>query len=40
MAIHRDNPHNPHAHLLLTTRDLTEDGFGLKNRSWNAEREL
>jgi len=25
----------PHCHLLLSTRDLTEDGFGLKNRAWN-----
>ncbi len=39
-AIHRDNPENPHAHLLLTTRSLTETGFGLKRRDWNAKREL
>ena len=39
-AIHRDNPENPHAHLLLTTRSLTEDGFGLKRRDWNARTEL
>jgi Ti-type conjugative transfer relaxase TraA len=39
-AIHRDNPENPHAHLMLTTRDLTEDGFGLKRRDWNAKTEL
>jgi Ti-type conjugative transfer relaxase TraA len=25
----------PHCHLLLSTRDLAEDGFGLKNRTWN-----
>lgn len=25
----------PHCHLLLSTRDLAEDGFGLKNRGWN-----
>lgn len=25
----------PHCHLLLSTRDLAEDGFGLKNRAWN-----
>jgi Ti-type conjugative transfer relaxase TraA len=29
----------PHCHALLTTRDLTENGFGLKNRDWNS-REL
>ena len=39
-AIHRDNPENPHAHLLLTTRSLTETGFGLKQRDWNAKTEL
>jgi hypothetical protein len=38
-GIHLDNPHNPHAHILLTTRDLTPDGFGLKNRGWNDKRE-
>lgn len=35
LGIHRDNPNNPHAHIFLTTRELTTDGFGLKNRSWN-----
>jgi ATP-dependent exoDNAse (exonuclease V) alpha subunit len=39
-GIHLDNSQNPHAHILLTTRDLTSDGFGLKNRSWNDKREL
>jgi len=39
-AIHRDNPENPHAHLMLTTRSLTETGFGLKRRDWNAKTEL
>jgi Ti-type conjugative transfer relaxase TraA len=27
--------HNPHAHVALTQRHLTTDGFGLKNRDWN-----
>ena len=40
VGIHRDNPHNPHSHILLTTRDLTPEGFGPKNRSWNATSEL
>jgi Ti-type conjugative transfer relaxase TraA len=40
VGIHRDNPHNPHSHILLTTRDLTADGFGPKNRSWNATSQL
>ena len=26
---------NPHAHLLLTMRDVNADGFGKKNREWN-----
>lgn len=39
-AIHRDNPENPHAHVLLTTRVLTESGFGYKEREWNARSEL
>jgi Ti-type conjugative transfer relaxase TraA len=34
-AIHRDNPDNPHAHVMLSLRDIGEDGFGLKNRDWN-----
>lgn len=26
---------NPHAHILLTMRELEANGFGLKNRDWN-----
>jgi Ti-type conjugative transfer relaxase TraA len=40
IGIHRDNPHNPHSHILLTTRDLTPEGFGPKNRSWNTTQQL
>jgi Ti-type conjugative transfer relaxase TraA len=40
LGVHLDNPHNPHAHILLTTRDLTEGGFGQKNRGWNDKVEL
>jgi Ti-type conjugative transfer relaxase TraA len=40
IGIHRDNSHNPHAHILLTTRDLTADGFGPKNRGWNTKAQL
>jgi hypothetical protein len=33
LAIHDDGSgHNPHVHLLLTTRQVTADGFGLKLR--------
>ena len=39
VACHHLNSHNPHAHILLTMRDLTESGLGKKNRSWN-DREL
>ena len=40
IGIHRDNPQNPHSHILLSTRDLTPEGFGPKNRSWNATSQL
>jgi ATP-dependent exoDNAse (exonuclease V) alpha subunit len=40
IALHRDNLENPHAHLLLTTRTLTSEGFGAKQRDWNARAEL
>jgi Ti-type conjugative transfer relaxase TraA len=40
LGVHLDNPHNPHAHILLTTRTLTADGFGPKERSWNDKRFL
>jgi len=39
LAIHRDDPNNPHAHIMLTMREMTPDGFGLKVRAWN-DREL
>lgn len=28
---------NPHAHILLTTRELDGEEFGLKNRKWNSK---
>lgn len=41
VAIH-NKKNNPHAHILLTTRDIniTKDGFGQKNRSWNSKEQL
>ncbi len=40
LAIHegraRDGQGQPHAHVMLTMRELTGDGFGKKDRSWNA----
>ena len=35
-----DKVGNPHAHILLTLRDIGPDGFGKKNRAWNAPRLL
>ena len=35
IALHRDNTENPHAHVLLTMRDLTTEGFGKKRRDWS-----
>ena len=39
-ALHRDNLENPHAHILLTFRRIGKNGFGLKERSWNARSNL
>lgn len=40
IAIHSPNPkgdeRNHHAHIMLTMRELTSDGFGKKNRDWNS----
>ena len=33
--LHDANSHNPHAHVLLTTREITPSGFGQKVRDWN-----
>ena len=35
ISFHDQMSENPHAHVLLTTRDITPEGFGLKNRDWN-----
>ncbi|GAB1804831.1 MobQ family relaxase [Priestia megaterium] len=37
IAIHRDDANNPHAHIMLTMRNLDQNGFGKKNRDWNAD---
>jgi len=34
-SIHDKGDGNPHVHVLLSTRDVTENGFGGKNRDWN-----
>lgn len=40
VAIHRDDKENPHAHVMLTTREISKDGFGKKNREWNDRKQL
>ncbi|RYF11869.1 MAG: Ti-type conjugative transfer relaxase TraA, partial [Deltaproteobacteria bacterium] len=42
VAVHMDNPKNPHAHVMLTTRGLNAEGtgFGPKVRAWNAKAQL
>ena len=35
VAFHKLDSGNPHAHILLTTREIGPDGFGGKNRDWN-----
>ncbi len=39
-AYHRSNEENPHAHLLITTRPVGEDGFGKKDREMNSKEAL
>ena len=41
VVIH-NKPGNPHAHILLNTREIniTFDGFGKKNREWNSKEQL
>ncbi|MBN6363542.1 MobA/MobL family protein [Providencia huaxiensis] len=34
IAIHNDK-NNPHAHIMLTMREVNENGFGNKKREWN-----
>jgi Ti-type conjugative transfer relaxase TraA len=31
----KDGEQQPHAHVMLTMREVAEEGFGLKERSWN-----
>ena len=38
-AIH-NNEGNPHSHIMLTTRHVTPEGFGNKNRDWDKEENL
>jgi Ti-type conjugative transfer relaxase TraA len=44
LAIHNDKmpdgTFQPHAHVMLTLREVTPDGFGRKAREWNAKENL
>lgn len=35
VCVHRHDPGNPHAHVMLTMREIGADGFGNKERGWN-----
>lgn len=35
LAFHDLDSHNPHFHVLMTTRHVTDLGFGKKNRDWD-----
>ena len=35
VAYHNFQGQNPHAHMLLTMREIDPKGFGKKNRSWD-----
>ena len=42
VAVHGgQDGHNPHAHIMLTTRPISPEGFGLKkNREWNKKKHV
>lgn len=40
VCIHDKNTGNPHAHIMLTTRNVDEQGFTSKNREWNDKQQL
>jgi hypothetical protein len=40
VAVHRQDPGNPHAHMLLTMRPIDGDRFGPKEREWNSTQTL
>jgi ATP-dependent exoDNAse (exonuclease V) alpha subunit/phage/plasmid primase-like uncharacterized protein len=37
LALHETEDGNPHAHVMLTLRSLSAEGFGPKERAWNAK---
>ncbi|RRO01380.1 MobQ family relaxase [Pectobacterium aquaticum] len=40
IAFHDLNGGNPHAHVMLTLKSITADGFGKKERSWNDKKNV
>lgn len=40
IVIHDIEDGNPHAHIMLTMRTITENGFGNKNREWNDRKNI
>ncbi|PWC10082.1 MobQ family relaxase [Brenneria corticis] len=40
IAFHDLNGKNPHAHVMLTLKPITADGFGKKERSWNDKKKV
>lgn len=40
ICIHGENTKNPHAHIMLSMREVDANGFTHKNRSWNDKEQL
>lgn len=40
IAFHDLNGGNPHAHVMLTLKQITADGFGKKERNWNDKKNV
>ncbi|MFE8152971.1 MobQ family relaxase [Brenneria goodwinii] len=40
IAFHDRDGKNPHAHVMLTLKPITADGFGKKERSWNDKKNV
>ena len=40
IGYHDFDSHNPHAHIMLTMREVSEAGFGKKQRAWNKRAQL
>lgn len=39
-SIHDKGDGNPHAHIMITTREVTQEGFTSKNREWDKKESL